>query len=212
MERHACGAEDGASVEDGQNFLLRPLHLAVPQFEVAAVFFFPILVQIDQNIDAAVQAKTVVITEVGVHFQKSSGLDLVQSSANVGGVGQHTLNPGQRLKKFEHGAGIEEVENIPDRGRQFFYRIESQFLVLIHIFVCKPVHFFRLRKIAECGFGHIDGEEVIKVNVWVRLVGVVFLGVGLSQGLKLLRKLVAEQGAHYAGVAGGCCLDRLGHR
>ena len=122
------------------------------------------------------------------------------------------MNPGQRLKKLEHGACIEEVEYIPDRLRQFLHCIEGQFFVLIHILVCTPICFLGLRKIAERGFGHVDGKEIIKINVWVRLVGLVFLRFGLSEGLKLLRKLVAEQGVHYTGVAGGYCLDRRGHR
>src|ERR1700739_3202666 len=49
------GAEDSAAVEDRQDLLLRPGHLAIPELEMAAVFFVPVLVQIDQDVDAPIE-------------------------------------------------------------------------------------------------------------------------------------------------------------
>src|ERR1700733_6055895 len=69
VKRNTRRAEDGAAVEDRQDLLLRSRHLPIPQLEMAAVLFLPILVEINEDIDAPIQPQTLVVAEVCVDFQ-----------------------------------------------------------------------------------------------------------------------------------------------
>src|ERR1700722_16328153 len=51
VERNTRRAEDGAAIKHRQNLFYRSRHLAIPQLEMASVFFLPVFVQIDQDID-----------------------------------------------------------------------------------------------------------------------------------------------------------------
>ena len=49
------GEEDDRSVEVGGNLVFTAGHLGIPNFQVSTIFFLPMLVEVDQQIDAAPQ-------------------------------------------------------------------------------------------------------------------------------------------------------------
>src|SRR5688572_30985212 len=102
MKRMVGGAEHDGAVEDRQDPLLTAHHLAIPQLEMAAVFLLPIAVQIDQQIEPAVEAQFGMPIEIGVHLEKAAGQDLVWPGASVVGVRNEAVDPGQRLQELQN--------------------------------------------------------------------------------------------------------------
>src|SRR5271170_622785 len=106
VKRGRSCAEDSAPVKERQNLLLGSGHVLVPELEVASVFLFPILVQVDQDIDAAVELELGMQVVIGVDRKLATGLDLMQSAAYEIGIGDDTLNAGERFEKLEHRAAV----------------------------------------------------------------------------------------------------------
>src|SRR5271156_3308875 len=57
-------AEDHYPIEYRQHFRLATAHVAVPQLQVAAIFFTPILVQVQKQIQASVQSELSMLVEI----------------------------------------------------------------------------------------------------------------------------------------------------
>ena len=71
------------SVEDGGDPPLCFGHGCIPQLQMAAVLLFPVLVQIDQGVEAAIKIINGVFAEIGVDGELAAGNDLMQSAALV---------------------------------------------------------------------------------------------------------------------------------
>ena len=137
MIRETGGAEDGAAVKNRQDLLFSLRHLAIPKFEMAAVFFLPILIKVNQNIDTPVELELLMLVEVGVDRKFAARLDLMQTAADIIRVGNDALDPGKRFQKLEHRAGIQEVENVAHRRREILDDVKGQ-LSLIRIVELAP--------------------------------------------------------------------------
>src|ERR1700761_7060054 len=159
VERLAGGAEDGAAVKDRQDLLLRPRYGPVPKLEMASVFLFPILVQVNEDIDPPVQAKLLVVAEVGMDLQQTARPDLVQTASSVIRIRQHTPNPRQGLQKLEHRAAVHEPKHIPNWAGQLLHNIEGQLLALIYVAVGMPFRIPWLGKRLKRGLSHLNRQE-----------------------------------------------------
>ena len=74
------GRKDDHAIEH-RGYHLVFVHTGVPEFELTPPCLIPIVVQVDQNIDSAIQLPRFVVVEVDMDLQKSPWLDLVQTSA-----------------------------------------------------------------------------------------------------------------------------------
>jgi hypothetical protein len=101
MKRIVRGAENNAAIEHGQYLANAPVHIAVPQFEVAAILFSPVLVQIEKDVEAPVQTELLVSIEVGVHLEVSASLNPMQPPALEVGVGDEAVNTRQGLENTD---------------------------------------------------------------------------------------------------------------
>ena len=158
------GAEDGAAVEDRQDLLLGLRHLAIPELEVTTVLLFPILVEIDQNVDAPVELELVVLVEVGVDGKFAPGLNLVQPAPDIIGIGDNTLDARKRFEKLEQRAGVQKVKYIAHRRRQVLHHIKGQFS-FIGIVELVPLQLLGLGKIPKSRFEGGRGQKIIEVNI-----------------------------------------------
>src|SRR5207253_1494877 len=104
--------------------------IAAPQLEMSAPFFTPIAVEIDQQVEAPVELQLGMDVEVGVNFQKSARLDLMESAAAEVGVGNQSVDPGQRFEPQQHLEGVHVVEKIAGglRDRGGLVRVAELFL------------------------------------------------------------------------------------
>src|SRR6202522_2398712 len=98
---------------------------------MAAVLFFPILVQIYKDVDAPVQPELLVVAEGGMDLEQATWPNLVETASGEIRIGQHTPDPRQGLQKLEHGAAIQEPQHIPNRLGQPLHHIEGQLLSLV---------------------------------------------------------------------------------
>ena len=60
--------EDGAAIENWQNLLPCGTHITVPKLEMTAVLFLPILVQVNQKINAPIEFELSVSIKVDMNF------------------------------------------------------------------------------------------------------------------------------------------------
>src|SRR5262245_4271601 len=65
-------AENHASIEDRQDPFPALLHAVVPQLEVTSVFFLPVLVEIQKEIQSSIQLQLRFPVEVGMDLEESS--------------------------------------------------------------------------------------------------------------------------------------------
>src|SRR5436309_1924708 len=96
-----CGEDDGP-IEQRENALADLAHVRVPQLEMAAELFAPLLVQVDQHVQPAIELQLRMDIEVGVDLQKSAGLDLMQSPAAEVRIGYQSVDARQLLEKQQH--------------------------------------------------------------------------------------------------------------
>ena len=68
-----------------------PRHRRVPQFELTAPLRPPVVIQVHEYVDSAVEAEVRVLVEVGVNVEVAAGHDLVQAAAAVVRVGDQWL-------------------------------------------------------------------------------------------------------------------------
>src|SRR5580765_892869 len=84
-----------------------------PQLEMAAPFFLPSLVQVDDQIQAAVDVQPFVKIEIGVDSERATTLDLVQTAATKMRVGHQAFDAGEVLEKRQKWSRVEHVDQCP---------------------------------------------------------------------------------------------------
>ena len=80
MIRSVCCTEDHATVKNRQDSVNAVRHLLVPEFQMSAVFLFPVLIQVEQEIQPAIKFEFRVAVEVGVNFKKAARLYLMKAA------------------------------------------------------------------------------------------------------------------------------------
>src|SRR5882762_9530815 len=104
------GPKNHEPIEHRQNLRLASGHVAVPQLQVTAEILAPILVQVEQQIEAPVETVTRMLVEVGMDGQLSSRHDLVQPAAVEARIGYEIVDPRYAAEKFEEGDGVQVIE------------------------------------------------------------------------------------------------------
>ena len=118
VERGVGGGEDHQPVEDGKDPLHGALHADVPQLEVAAPLVLPVAVEVEQRVEAAVDVQPVVDVEVGVDLQEAAPFDLVESTAEVVGVGEEPVDPGQPFEEVHEDGRVALVQQVTGVGAE----------------------------------------------------------------------------------------------
>src|SRR3990167_3099896 len=108
----AGGGKDGQPVENRQDLVTAERRVLVPQFQITAVFLFPVLVQVQQDVDAPVQKGGVVVIEVGVEFEQTPSADLVQTTTTQCRIGNQVRNARDPFQKPQEGQRMQLVEQV----------------------------------------------------------------------------------------------------
>ena len=87
MEAVERGAECHGASENRQDTRLARFHLLIPQFEMTAEFIFPVVVEIEQEIETSFELQCLLDIEVGVNAEMPSGHGLMQAPTRKVGVG-----------------------------------------------------------------------------------------------------------------------------
>ena len=108
--------ENDTTIIHRKNFLQARLHVDIPKLQVTAVFLFPVVVQINNNIQPALNIKLFVQPEVRVHTQETTRFRFMQSATAEIRIGYQTFDAGEFFKKLQHGCRVEGAENISQKG------------------------------------------------------------------------------------------------
>lgn len=167
-----CRIEDHATVEDGYDRFLAGFHVIVPELQLAAEFLFPVLVQVDQDIDAPLEIHGFVVVEIRVNGKMAAILDLVEAGAHEVGVGYKAIYSRHVFQKPNEWLGIERVEEAAKHAVQMI-RVKARFepflgAVKDHAFLVQ-----NLWKTLEADFQDFRGQEIINYDMRVGIGAVI---------------------------------------
>ena len=111
--------ENDTAIINGQDFLKAGLHADIPKFQVAAVLLLPVFIQINDDIQSALDIKFFVEPEVRVHPQETTAFRFMQAATGKVGVGYQTFDACELFKKLQHGGRVKGVENGLQMGAAF---------------------------------------------------------------------------------------------
>ncbi len=94
MERVVVREEDDAPSKNWENAIGTLSHLFIPELQVASVLFLPVVVEVDENIEAAVDLQEVVLVKVRMDLEKAPPPDLVEAAPLKIGVRDDACDPG----------------------------------------------------------------------------------------------------------------------
>src|SRR5215203_2023812 len=167
VEREIRGAEDHRPVEDGQHLLLAAGHVPVPQLQMAAVLLLPILVQVDQQVQTAVQLEQRVPVEIHVDFQEAAGLDLVRPGPAVVRIGDQPFDAGERPQELEQRRRIHLIKKELDARPQGILVPVAE-LLLRGVVELAPGDLVRTREIVQNLLQDLVRKEVVQDDVGER--------------------------------------------
>jgi hypothetical protein len=162
------GAEDDGAVEDGQDLPLAARHVAIPQLEMPPVLLLPVLVEVDEQVEPAIELQQGVPVEVHVHLEEAAGKDLMRPRAAVVGVRNEPFDPGQRLQEPQDGGGIHLVEEELQVGRQRRLVPVAE-LLLGGVVESPPIDLVRPGKLGKDRLQDLVRKQIVDHDVGERL-------------------------------------------
>src|SRR6266542_4575499 len=116
---------------------------------MAAVLLAPLLVQVDQHVQVAVELQFRMDVEVGVHFQEAARLDLMRSAAAEVGIGDQAVDAGEGLEEEQHLEAVHGVEETADAVGDRARLVEEPELFLARVVEAHPGRLLRRREIPQ---------------------------------------------------------------
>src|SRR6266481_2999801 len=101
METVERGIENHRAPEQRRDFLLTRFHAPVPQLEGPAKLCRPILVEIDQQVELALELELFVDVEVGMDSKVTAGFRFVEPAADEMRVGDQAGDAGHLFEESE---------------------------------------------------------------------------------------------------------------
>src|SRR6476469_7723938 len=98
--------EDDSATEDGTDANDALLHLPIPKLELPSILLAPLLIQVNEEIEAAFKLQPAVNIEVCVNSKMASALRFVQATTFKVRICDQTLDPRQLLEKTEERAAV----------------------------------------------------------------------------------------------------------
>src|SRR5688572_13093305 len=112
------GRENGHAIEDRKTSLLGFLHLPVPKLEMPPIGLIAILVEVDEDIQSAVELDWWMLVEVRVYFQQAAGQYLVKAPAVKSRVWNEIGDSRKTLEEFNENLGIQEAQESAGIGTE----------------------------------------------------------------------------------------------
>src|SRR5215469_13850451 len=109
MKRPLAGIKDDCAIEERSDLLDTALHFAIPELQFTAPVLIPAWVQIQNQVEAPLEAQVWVNAVIDVDIEFASRLDAMHSAAVEVVVGLQTFYAGQvgkylsALHRVEHG-------------------------------------------------------------------------------------------------------------
>ena len=183
MGRSSVGRKDHAAIENRQYALVAFGEVLVPQFKMTAKFFFPILVQIQDQVQFSPHLRSAVMTEIGMNREASSPSRQVIAAAVESKIGDKSIESREDFEKIEKRCGVELIqkmsrcwsEEIRLRVCGFVSLGRTSFRRLIVI----AARYWR--KFCDNLIKNVRRQKVVNNGVRKRLVGPKFDLIGISE-------------------------------
>src|SRR5947209_17669498 len=117
VKRRIGRRKNHRAVENRQDLLAAGGLIALPKLQMSAVLVAPILVEIHEHVQAAIELQFRMNVEVGVNLQKSARLDLMQAAAAEVRIGDQSLDAGERLQPQQHLERVHVVQKVANGFR-----------------------------------------------------------------------------------------------
>src|SRR6202158_316034 len=164
VERGVGGVEDDRAIEERQHPLGAAAHVPVPELEVTAVLRQPVLVEVDDEVEAEGEGPSGMPVEVGVDLEEAAARDLVRSGAAEIGVGDQALDTGQLLQELEDRRGA-HLEQKGAQGLAERFLVAVAELLLGGVVELHPMDRLRPRHLGEHRVEDVVGEEAVEHGV-----------------------------------------------
>jgi hypothetical protein len=152
--------ENYTSVENRNYGLGASGHALIPQFELATILRSPVLVEIDQHIDAPLQIHRLVMIEVSMHRQVTALMDAVEACAGKIWIRDESFYSGNVFNDADEWARVERVEDL-SCGRREDVWVET---FLLSLLVSVEFLFGDVgpgRKIPDTNLKHVGRQEFL---------------------------------------------------
>src|SRR6266508_3217281 len=129
---------------------------------MSAVLFSPIFVQVNEHVQPPIELQLRMNIEIGVHFQKSARLDLMQSAAAEVRVGNESVDAGERFEPQKHLERVHLVEKIANGFRDVASLMKISELLFQRIVESHPLHLARRGELAQNGVERFILEQSVE--------------------------------------------------
>ena len=134
---------------------------------MATVGVAPVTVEVEEGVEAALQAKPLVKVEVGVHLQEAAGQHLVEAAAQEMGIGDEPVDAGERFQELDEDPAIQLVEEVPRDGPHLRLVAEPELAFVGKIPLARCILAW-LGKLLEHALKNGLGQEVIENHMGKR--------------------------------------------
>src|ERR1700722_6396129 len=110
MKGEIRGAEDHDPVEQWGYSRLTPGHAAIPKFQVPAVLLAPILVEVQQQVQATIQSIVAVPVEIRMNSKLAAPDDLVQAATFKTRVRNQVLDSRDVSEELQKCNGVQVIK------------------------------------------------------------------------------------------------------
>lgn len=160
--------ENHGPIEKWLNHFFASRGILIPQFQLAAEVWAPILVQVDHHRQATMQTTIIVSVGVCMNLKSSTLLHDVKSSSTEVRVGKKRFDSGEFSQEVEEGSGVQHR----GKGVGVLLEIDSRAQIGLDVsFVAlvNPVLAGSRRQLVEKGLQVVWREQVIQDEVAKRL-------------------------------------------
>jgi hypothetical protein len=163
-------SENHHPVEYRQYLGLALGHAAIPKFQMSAVFLAPVFVQIQDQVQAPIQAIFGMFVEVGMNTELPSPHDLVKSASVETGVGNEILDSRHAAQEFEECHGVQMIEEQPSNRAEGCLFGRRQ-LDLARVIELLPANLIWLWEFRKHRVEHVGIQEIVKHDMtkWLRI-------------------------------------------
>ena len=117
MEGRGIGREYQGPIRHGADLFDALLHVGAPQFEVAAVFGFPILIEVQQDVGSTLPGPIMGMDgEIGMDVEEAAPRRLVEASPFERGIGDKVVHAEELADELYEAGRIEFLEDALQRG------------------------------------------------------------------------------------------------
>src|SRR5207244_2419944 len=125
------------AVINRQNFFDAPAHLSVPELKMSSVALLPLPVQINQNVQPAVQRPFSMPAEIRMNSELPAFRDLVKTSPEKIGVRYDILHAGELFQEAYERRRIELIQKKRGKCVDISLPLSFKFLLMV-VFIMLP--------------------------------------------------------------------------